>query len=263
MFNVPRVDFTAQAATEKKRKMSKVSDLLAQFWTDPNLGFSKKTTTIWGECALWWSHVSKRQFCNQNELPLKCWEKKQNNWCRERFRGNQGNCSLHVGMNGDVSQPCDVLKKLRLSELNKKFAPSPPKAGGEDEELRDVQGLQTARIWAHNVKKLLWPDAILQWHFLKQLRAGININIYAHKLRLKVYITAEKYMSEISHCLQKTIKLDELKHNLIVKHRNPAPFNMWPRAVITTPCDVVACLCGFTVFCVSVKTEIQCEVRQH
>ena len=29
----------------------------------------------------------------------------------------------------------------------------------------------------------------------KQLRAGININIYAHKSRLKVYITAEKYMS--------------------------------------------------------------------
>lgn len=29
----------------------------------------------------------------------------------------------------------------------------------------------------------------------KQLRAGININIYAQKSRLKVYITAEKYMS--------------------------------------------------------------------
>lgn len=43
----------------------------------------------------------------------------------------------------------------------------------------------------------------------KQLRAGININIYAHKGRFKVYITAEKYMSEISHFLQKTIKLDE------------------------------------------------------
>lgn len=76
MFNVPRVDFTAQAATEKKkRKMSKVSDLLAQFWTDPNLTSCKKTTTIWGECALWWSHVSKRQFCNQNKFWLKRWKK--------------------------------------------------------------------------------------------------------------------------------------------------------------------------------------------
>lgn len=27
---------------------------------------------------------------------------------------NQSNCSLHVGMNGDVSQHCDVLKKLEV-----------------------------------------------------------------------------------------------------------------------------------------------------
>lgn len=37
----------------------------------------------------------------------------------------------------------------------------------------------------------------------------VNINIYAHKGKIKVYITAEKYMSEISHCLQETIKVKE------------------------------------------------------
>lgn len=31
----------------------------------------------------------------------------------------------------------------------------------------------------------------------KQLCAGININIYAHKSRIKVYNTAEKYMSSV------------------------------------------------------------------
>lgn len=44
----------------------------------------------------------------------------------------------------------------------------------------------------------------------KQLRAGININIYAHKSRLKVYITAEKYMSRVIFHIVYRNKLDEL-----------------------------------------------------
>lgn len=50
----------------------------------------------------------------------------------------------------------------------------------------------------------------------KQLRAGININIYAQKSRLKVYITAEKVTWVKFHIVyKKTIKLDELNEAVL------------------------------------------------
>ncbi len=62
MFNVPVVDLTAQAATEQRKTVSEVSDLLAQFGTDPKPAAGKNTmlTAIQGECVFSWSHKSKR-----------------------------------------------------------------------------------------------------------------------------------------------------------------------------------------------------------
>lgn len=54
MFNVPVVDLTAQAATERSKLVSEVSDSIAQFWTDPKVAVGRKTmrTAVRGECLL-------------------------------------------------------------------------------------------------------------------------------------------------------------------------------------------------------------------
>lgn len=54
MFNVPVVDLRAQAATERSKSVSEVSDSLAQFGTDPKPAAGKNTmlTAVRGECVL-------------------------------------------------------------------------------------------------------------------------------------------------------------------------------------------------------------------
>lgn len=85
----------------------------------------------------------------------------------------------------------------------------------------------------------------------KQLRAGININIYAQKSRLKVYITAEKYMSWVRfHIVYRKSKRGELNEAQPYSKN----INKWPNVVTTTPSKFIACWCGFTVL--SVTTDV-------
>lgn len=68
------------------------------------------------------------------------------------------------------------------------------KAGAKERHTKTSRDSAAAMIGAQNVK-CREAKSYLTVTVFKQLRAGININIYAYKHWLKVYITAEKYMS--------------------------------------------------------------------
>lgn len=83
-----------------------------------------------------------------------------------------------------------------------------------------------------------------------QLRAGININIYAQTSWLRSILQQKNTRVEWDFTLFAESNLTSwMKHNLTVKHQKPS------HVVMTMPRELIACWCGFTVL----KWVFHCE----
>lgn len=95
-------------------------------------------------------------------------------------------------MSWGLSHPCLVLEKFRPSEFGKRNAARQPKLGWRQ------KGLQEVLLCKSNDAITVLKAVRVRYFFTVTfaLTSGININIYKHKCRLKVYFTAEKYISK-------------------------------------------------------------------